>query len=64
MINDVLELPQVASLTVTLIANVPGAVGVPKILLPEAISPGGRPDMDQAGEEQDVPLQVAEKVQL
>jgi hypothetical protein len=61
MINDAVELPQVESLTLTLRANAPGAVGVPNILLPEAMRPGGRPDMDQVGEEQDVPLQVAVK---
>jgi hypothetical protein len=61
--NDAVELP-VASLTVTSRANVPCAVGVPETVLPEAIRPGGRPDMDQAGDAQDVPLQVAENVQL
>lgn len=63
IINDAVELPQVASLTVTLRADKPGVVGVPKIVPPEAIRPGGRlPDMDQIGEEQVVPLQVAKNV--
>lgn len=63
IINDAVELPQVASVTVTLRADKPGVVGVPKIVPPEAIRPGGMlPDMDQVGEEQVVPLQVAENV--
>ena len=45
-------------------ANVPGEVGVPEIDLPEAIRPGGVPDIDQVGDAQVVPLQVAENVQL
>jgi len=61
--GNVGELPQVASVTVTLRADKPGVVGVPKIVPPEAIRPGGMlPDMDQVGEEQVVPLQVAENV--
>ena len=63
MINDAVELPQVASVTVTLRADKPDAAGVPKIVPPEAIRPGGRlPDMDQVGEEHTVPLQVAKNV--
>jgi hypothetical protein len=62
MINDADELP-LTSFTVTSRANEPCTVGVPETVLPEAISPGGRPDMDQAADAQDVPLQVAENVQ-
>jgi hypothetical protein len=34
------------------------------IVLPEATRPGGVPEIDQTGEEQVVPLQVAEKLVL
>jgi len=64
MINDAVELPLVVSLTVTSRVNVPCAVGVPETVLPEAISPGGRPDMDQVGDRQAAPSQVAVNVQL
>ena len=63
MVNDAVELPLI-SFTVTSRANMPGEVGVPETLLPEAIRPGGVPDMDQVGDAQVVPLQVAENVQL
>jgi hypothetical protein len=63
MVNDAVELP-VTSFTVTSRANDPCTVGVPETVLPEAVSPGGRPDMDQVGEEQVVPLQVAVNMQL
>ena len=63
MINDSVVVP-VVSFTVTSRANMPDAVGVPETVLPEAISPGGRPDIDQVGDAQVVPLQVAENVQL
>ena len=58
------ELPQEASVTLTSTGKVPGVEGVPTIDLPDAISPGGVPDMDHTGAEQTVPLQVAEKLVL
>ena len=64
MINVAEELPHVASVTLTSIGKVPCIEGVPVIVLPEAINPGGVPDMDQTVEEQAVPLQVAEKLVL
>ena len=63
IINDAVAVP-VVSFTVTSRANMPDAVGVPETVLPEAISPGGRPDIDQAGDAQAAPLQVAENEQL
>ena len=62
-INEAVAVP-VASLTVTSRANVPCAVGVPETVLPEAISPGGSPEIDQVGEAQAAPPQVAVNVQL
>jgi len=66
MINVAVELPKVASLTVTSMENVPGAVGVPVIVLPDpgAERPGGRPEKDHDGDAHAVPLHVAENVQL
>jgi hypothetical protein len=66
MVNGAVELPHVASYTVTLIGKEPGAVGVPLMAPPlENESPGGRlPDIDQFGDKQFVLLQVAENVQL
>ena len=58
------ELPQDTSLTLTSTGKVPGVEGVPTMVLPEAINPGGVPDMDQTGAEQVVPLQEAEKLVL
>jgi hypothetical protein len=64
MMKLAVELPQEGSATLTSTGNVPGVEGVPMMDLPEAINPGGVPDMDQAGAEQVVPLQVAEKLAL
>ena len=58
------DVPQEMSVTLTSTAKVPGVEGVPMIDLPEAINPGGVPDMDQAGAVQVVPLHVAEKLAL
>jgi len=58
------ELPQLASVTLTSTAKVPGVEGVPIMVLPEAINPGGVPDIDHTGAAHVVPLQVAEKLVL
>jgi hypothetical protein len=42
----------------------PCAVGVPETVLPEAIKPGGSPEIDQVGDAQAAPPQVAVNVQL
>jgi hypothetical protein len=45
--------------------KVPGIEGIPVMVLPEAIRPGGVPDMDQfTGAVQAAPSQVAEKLVL
>lgn len=61
---ELVEVPQVASLTITSRLKVPCMVGMPEMVLPDAIKPGGSPEIDHMGAVQAVPLHVAVKLAL